>query len=372
MQGSGGGIGRLELVLAEMLEVLLKQRKLEFRTVAREPHPQYLRQKGSATDGRRIGKAGFTLSVMREFLGWKPDTVIFSHVNQAPIGLAMRLLRPRAKQVVLVYGWDVWFGVSGLRRQGLGQLDRVWSISEFTSRKLSQTTGYPAGRIKLLVPVLTQEQSRWFAGPGDSQSAAHAHVRLLSIARLDATERQKGIDHVLNATQRLMQEFPQLTYTIVGDGSDRPRLEEIARELKIDRSVVFAGRAGPSELSALYRACDIFVLPSAQEGFGLVFLEAMAAGKAVIAARAGAAPEVVVDRVTGLLVDYGDVGGLASAIARLARDPELRERMGQAGRSRYLEKFSFEEATNRLAELLQDLSLETSATESLSGSGSTP
>jgi glycosyltransferase involved in cell wall biosynthesis len=166
------------------------------------------------------------------------------------------------------------------------------------------------------------------------------------------------VDHVLEAMHKLRRELPELAYTIVGDGGDRPRLEALARSLRVDQRVTFAGWQNHFELAEAYRACDVFVLPSAQEGFGLVFLEAMATGKPVLAARAGAVPEVVVDGETGVLVDYGDVDALAAAILRLSRDAGLRRTLGEAGRKRFLEQFSFEQATNRVGELVRERSPE--------------
>lgn len=355
MQGSGGGIGRLEVLLTEMMRVLQDDDRIEFMAISREPHPEYLHQRAGSNESRRMGKLAFSFHVLRQFLSWKPDVVILSHVNQVPLGLAMRLARRRVRQVVMVYGWDVWFGVTFLRRLALRQIDRAWSISQYTADKVSETTGYPASRIKLLVPVLTPAEANLLATEVAADPSPTTKPRLLSIARLDATERQKGIDHVLRAIHILRRDYPELTYTIVGDGGDRQRLEAIARSLGIDERVTFAGWQNHFDLPEMYRACDLFVLPSAQEGFGLVFLEAMAAGRAVVATHAGAIPEVVVDRETGWLVDYGDVEGLASAIARLSSDAALRRRMGHAGRNRFLEHFSFEGATDRLAELLQDL-----------------
>jgi glycosyltransferase involved in cell wall biosynthesis len=252
----------------------------------------------------------------------------------------------------MVYGWDVWFGVSFLRKVALGQVDSAWSISQYTAEKMAATTGYPTGRISLLVPVLSPEQARTFGPPDDSRPTSDGKVRLLSIARLDPTERQKGIDHVMQAMQRLRLE---ITYTVVGDGGDRRRLEQLAHSLGVDQRVDFAGTYNYFDLSAMYGACDVFVLPSAQEGFGLVYLEAMAAGKPVIAARAGAAPEVVVDGVTGLLVEYGDIESLAAAIDRLSNDAALRRNMGDAGRMRFRENFGFEQATSKVAALLQEI-----------------
>ena len=106
----------------------------------------------------------------------------------------------------------------------------------------------------------------------------------------------------------------------MGDGNDRPRLESRARSLGLSHAVSFAGRVGDDELAALYDRCRFFVMPSRDEGFGLVFLEAMRAGKACIGAR-GAAAEIIEHDVTGLIVDPDRHEDLAAAVFRLFDEP---------------------------------------------------
>ena len=343
-QGGGGGIGRIEVLVMDMLRGLRKRRQLAYEGMARVPD-----------QGRQASKIAFAVKVLARFLVWRPDVVIVAHVNHGILALAMRMLHPRARQVFLVYGWDVWFGLSRMRRKALEQADAIWSISEYTTDRLAQATGIAAERVKLLAPGLTMEQADALAKPSNGAFRNAGDRWLLSVARLDAGEQQKGIDHVLKAVSRLKRQLPDVRYRIVGHGSDLQRLEGIARDLGIDDRVEFLGVVNDLELAEIYSSCDVFVLPSGQEGFGMVFIEAMAAGKPVIAARAGAIPEVVVDGQTGLLVGYGDDAALADAIARLFADPELRSRLGSAGRQRFRERFSFDRVMARFDELLGEL-----------------
>jgi glycosyltransferase involved in cell wall biosynthesis len=109
------------------------------------------------------------------------------------------------------------------------------------------------------------------------------------------------------------------------------------------------------ELVELYKSCDIFLMPSRQEGFGIVFLEAMAFKKPVIGGNHGGTPEVILDNETGFLVEHGDVDGLADRIAILLRDPELCKRMGEAGRRRVEENYTFEPLRRKLMDLFAQL-----------------
>ena len=146
---------------------------------------------------------------------------------------------------------------------------------------------------------------------------------------------QKGFDVLLRAVAELGQASPSpFDLLLAGDGAEQAALRALAEDLGLADRVRFVGRVEHSQALALFAGCLFFVLPSRHEPFGLVNLEAMAAGKAVIASRVGGVPEIVVDGETGLLVPAEDVSALAGALARLAGDPGLRDRLGAAGRRR--------------------------------------
>jgi glycosyltransferase involved in cell wall biosynthesis len=147
---------------------------------------------------------------------------------------------------------------------------------------------------------------------------------------------RKRLDVLLQAAALLRERIPELEIRIAGNGPEWKRLEQICSELGLERTVRWLGNVSMNELAAEYGRADIFSLPSVQEGFGIVFLEAMAAGKPIVAARAAAIPEVVRN---GLLVEPGNAEALADAILRLNRDPDLRARLGKAG-SQDVEEFA--------------------------------
>ena len=143
---------------------------------------------------------------------------------------------------------------------------------------------------------------------------------------------QKGFDLLLRAFADAR--LPGHDLLLAGDGPERPALAALASELGLEGRVTFIGRADRPTAVSLFQGCDFFVLPSRMEPQGIVNLEAMAAGKAVIASRVGGVPEIVLDNETGLLVPSGDVPALAAALTRLAADPALRQRSGDAGHAR--------------------------------------
>ena len=149
--------------------------------------------------------------------------------------------------------------------------------------------------------------------------------RILCVAHLYP---RKGIDTLLRAFAPLRG---RAFLRVVGVGPERSRLEQLAHDLAIAERVHFLGHLPFPALTAEYRNASIFALPSAQEGFGIVFLEAMASSLPVVAGRAGAIPEVVTEGVTALLVDPEDEAGLTKSLERLLDDPAQRKTMGAAG-----------------------------------------
>lgn len=154
-------------------------------------------------------------------------------------------------------------------------------------------------------------------------------------------EERKGHRVLLEAARQLKRQGCQIKYCLAGDGSLRRQLEEITENFGLKNEVDFLGFV--SDMPAFLASIDLFVLPSLYEGFGVSVLEAMAAGKAVVASRVGGLAELVIDTVTGFLVAPQDVEGLAQAIAKLARDGPLTQEMGKKAAERVRENFTMEQ-----------------------------
>jgi glycosyltransferase involved in cell wall biosynthesis len=159
-------------------------------------------------------------------------------------------------------------------------------------------------------------------------------------------EERKGHRFLLEAARRLKTQGYQIQYCLAGEGSLRKSLEETATRLGLKDEVHFLGFV--SDMPAFLSKVDICILPSLLEGLGVSVLEAMAAGKPVIASRVGGLPELVIDNVTGLLVAPRDIEGLANAISTLAGDKSLIRAMGKKGRERLKEKFTMEQTARQV------------------------
>jgi phosphatidylinositol alpha-1,6-mannosyltransferase len=238
--------------------------------------------------------------------------------------------------------------------------DRVVANSRYTAGEVVRLGADPA-RVRVVHPVVDAER---FAA---ERAAATIRARyglagqtvLLTVARL---VRRKGHDTVLDALEIVRREFPDIHYLIVGDGPARAELGRTVRRLGLHDRVTFAGFVPDEELPGCYAAADLFVMVSRElpakgdvEGFGIVYLEASAAGRPVVAGRSGGVSDAVEDGVSGLLVDPEDPRAVAEAMARLLRDPGLRVRLATAGRERVRDRFSLQSGSAAFMEMLDEL-----------------
>jgi len=279
------------------------------------------------------------------------------HAHFGPAGLmAVPLARAlRVPLVVTFHGYDVTsFPLSSGYRQDYPRVlfhaaSALIAVSEFVRGRLNEL-GAPAEKLVthyIGVPVEP-------FSPTMHRRSRVSPLRLVSVGRLFEG---KGQDILLRAVSLLNGTGMEVSLTLVGDGGTRPRLEALARELRITRLVHFAGWQPPDAVAEMMRDAHVFVMPSVStgdgwvEGMGLAHLEAAASGLPVVASRSGGIPEGVLDGVTGFLVDEKDSEGLAQRISVLASDPHLRRRMGIAGRAMVEDRFNLAKQTARLEDL---------------------
>jgi phosphatidylinositol alpha-1,6-mannosyltransferase len=294
-------------------------------------------------------KTGLLAHLARRALG--TSLVFATHVNLGPAALSMRMLQPRLRSWVMAHGMEVWEPLPLARRIALRQASGIVAVSWHTAEAVAREQGVDRGKIAVLHPALDPGYLLPDATPMRLPAPPGSRL-LLTVARLLASEPGKGVDTVIRAMPRLVKAFPNLYYAVVGDGDARPSLEKLAAACGVAERVIFTGVRAVGSLRACYEAAEVFVMPSRQEGFGIVFLEAMAAGKPVVAAACGGAPEVVSDGETGFLVNYGDVEALAERLQNLLADSGLRQRMGEAGRQKAETQGRFEYFRQRLTAIL--------------------
>ncbi len=261
--------------------------------------------------------------------------IVFDHLGPARI----QALLPawlRSPYLVFLLGIEVWRPLSWDRRRALRGAGSLLAISEHTRRRARSFT--PSLPTTDVLPLALEERP-----PGGEVDAGLVercgHGFLLMVGRMSSHERYKGHDQLLAALPSLLDAQPEARLVIAGGGDDRQRLASVAAQSGLSQAVLFTGFVSEATLAHLYERCRAFVMPSRDEGFGLVFLEAMRAGKPCLAARGSAAEEVVIDQSTGLLVERDDPRALAAAMALFYRHPQRTRRMGEAGQALYRQRF---------------------------------
>jgi glycosyltransferase involved in cell wall biosynthesis len=167
-----------------------------------------------------------------------------------------------------------------------------------------------------------------------------------------AAERYKGADDMIRAMPQLMGSVPDVRLVLIGSGDDLPRLKDLAAKLNLGASVRFFDRLSREQLAACYAHADVFALPSTGEGFGIVFLEAMAFGLPVVGAAAGGVTDIIKDGVNGRLVPGQNVATLAQTLDQLLGDDAMRTTLGKKGAETVREKYQFQTFERRVEGLL--------------------
>jgi len=298
------------------------------------------------------GKFRFFAAVLRTLLGREHfDAVICGHINLLPVAVLSAMLA-RAPLVLLAYGVDAWRPTSSrLVNFLVRRADAVVAISDVTLERLLAWSGLPRQRCSVLPNAIHLE--RYGEGPRNAALLARYGLGgrkvIMTLGRLSADERYKGFDEVLEVMPRLISKLPDLVYLIAGDGSDRARLERKAAALGLQGHVVFSGHVPESEKADHYRLADAFVMPSRGEGFGFVFLEALACGIPVVGSKADGGRDALRDGMLGRLVDPEDSTELVEAIVQVVREPK--------GVPEGLKIFSFENFEQRCRRLMIRASL---------------
>jgi phosphatidyl-myo-inositol dimannoside synthase len=266
---------------------------------------------------------------------WRVPYCVFSHGEEIGTAMSSGQLRFLMNQVYYSAKWII--------------------ANSQNTRMLLLRMGIPASKIAVISPGVDvcrfspgdQDQSRKLLG-------LDGHTILLSVGRL---QRRKGHDMVIRALPRIERLVSNIKYVIVGNGEEKSRLYQIAQEHNAAHLVIFAGELADELLPEYYRACDIFVMANREEanqdieGFGIVFLEASACGKPIVAGRSGGTSDAVVDGVTGILVQGENSREIADAIISLVHNRDRACSMGQMGRQRVEQDFSWDKVVNTFKQL---------------------
>jgi glycosyltransferase involved in cell wall biosynthesis len=260
---------------------------------------------GTGSAPSRLRTIAFCVAVAVRALIDRPELIITTHLHFAPAASWLKTLLGIPFWVSL-HGIDAWNLSDPTRQRALYRADLLLPVSEHTAKRVQREQGIDPARFRLLPNAIDWEQ--WTPGPKplhllERYGIAADTPVILTVGRLCAREAYKGQDRIIRVLREVREHRPGVRYVIVGDGDDRERLERIAAEEQVNEAVTFAGKVPREELLDHYRLCDVFAMPSSGEGFGIVFLEALACGRPVIAGNADGAAEILSQTKLGILVD---------------------------------------------------------------------
>lgn len=345
--------------MAAVLSDFAASRHLDCRLLSlndtRELHRMAVGGKEFTFAGYAGSKTHFSIAAIR-CAKRQPGVVLAAHPTLGPVAQGIKIVAPRLKTIVCAHGMEVWERLSVPRRFALRRADVVLAPSADTAENVAEQN-VKRERVRVLPWALDPDFELLPAPDATQPKLPQGYPEgrvILTVGRWLAKERFKGMDTLITTLPRLLTRWPELQILAVGEGDDRTWLEDLAEQRGIRRHVHFLTGLSYEDLSACYSACEMFALPSRGEGFGLVYLEAMARGKPVIGGAHGGAPEVIEDGVTGYLVPHGDAAQLASSIEALLSDPALAQKMGARGRQRVDKEFRFTVFAKSLKRILRE------------------
>lgn len=282
---------------------------------------------------------------LRRALQWRPDVTLSMHIVASPAAAAIR--RVGAAATVQYFHAEEISAKPALAAFAARHADASIAVSAYTAELIAQAGG-SRGRVHVIANGTDV--------PADPKPLPSQRPTIVTVARVQ--ERYKGHDTMVRALALVLAKVPDAQWVVIGDGSLRAGIEQLARGYGVERAIRFLGTVSDEQRNEWLRRCDVLAMPSrlpagglAGEGFGIVYLEAGAYGKPVVAGNVGGAPDAVLDGETGLLVDPQDPLAVSEAIVRLLREQPLARALGAAGRERAL-AHAWPTVTHRVEELL--------------------
>jgi phosphatidyl-myo-inositol dimannoside synthase len=271
-----------------------------------------------------FGRLKFATILLTCLLQRRPQRVFCGHINLAP--LIQILCQPLGiPYTILTYGKEVWETLSPKYKMAMRQADSIWTISRYTRDRTCKINNLNPEKFHI-VPC-TVDEKIFTIGPKPQHLLKQYNLIdakiLMTVARLRSTDIYKGVDVTIKALPQIAKTVPNVKYLVIGRGDDRPRLAKLAADLGVAERVIFAGFVPTENLAEHYRLADAYVMPS-QEGFGIVYLEALACGVPVLAGDADGSAEPLQDGKLGWRVPHRDSEAVVVACIEMLKGEDRR------------------------------------------------
>ena len=304
------------------------------------------------TENPGLGRLKFATVLLTRLLQKRPQRVFCGHIKLAP--LIQILCQPLGiPYTILTYGKEVWEPLGPKYQTAMSKADSIWTISRYTRDRTCEINNLNPEKFHI-VPC-TVDENIFTNGPGpqdllEQYNLVGAKI-LMTVARLRSSDIYKGVDVTIQALAQIAKTFPNVKYLVIGRGDDRSRLAKLADDLGVTERVIFAGFVPTENLAAHYQLADAYVMPS-QEGFGIVYLEALACGVPVLAGDADGSADPLQDGKLGWRVPHRDSAAVAVACVEMLRGEDKRCDRHWL-REQTLARFSFQSLCQSLQGIFQ-------------------
>ena len=299
----------------------------------------------------------FATQIIGSGLWQRPNLVITTHLN---FTIAAYWL----KQLVGIPYWTIAHGVEAWNIQrpalqtALRHADRILAVSSYTRDRLLKEQNLDPSKISILPNTFDPHRFEIGAKPAyllKRYKLEPTQPIILTVSRLCRSESYKGYDKILEALPQIRQVIPNIHYIIVGKGDDRPRIEKLIYQRQLQDCVTLAGFILESELGNYYNLCDVFAMPSKKEGFGIVYLEALACGKPTLGGNQDGAIDALCRGELGALVDPDNIGAVAQTLIQIFQGtyPNSLIYQSEALRQKVIDTFGVEQFKQTLASYLE-------------------
>ena len=355
-----GGIQKMTRTMAHALHTLSQKKNWDFELWSAYDSDTDLISKYLPAQNFR----GFALNRIRFILktikvAKENDVVILSHINLALIGFLIKVLNPRCKLLLIAHGIEVWRPLSIIKNRFLGLCDTIICVSNFTRDQMISWHKTNPGKCIVLnnaidsMMILPQQ----FLKPNyliERYKLTTANKVIFSLTRLASTEQYKGHDQVIKVISHLKKEFPEIKYILSGkyDLKEEIRIKELITEYKVENEVILTGFISEEELSDHFLLADQFVLPSKKEGFGIVFIEALACGLPVICGNADGSIDAIRNGELGVAINVDEIDELRIVLAGQLKKT-LSEEQRQLLQKKCLFYFNEIDYMNKLKNLIE-------------------
>ena len=324
-----GGIQKMTRTLAHSLHNLALRKNWDFCLWSAydsdsDLMPQYLPAENFTGFG--TNKIAFVIKTITG--AKKPDVIIISHINLALVGFLIKIINPKCKIWLIAHGIEVWRPLSRLQNAFLKRCDKIICVSSFTKQQMIARHKTDAAICEVLNNAVDPfiKLPEMFIKPERLLKQYRLQTTtpiIFTLTRLASTEQYKGHDQVIKVISKLKDKFPGIRYILAGqyDHKEEIRIQRLISEAGVDEQVILTGFIAEQEIPDYFLLADLFVLPSKKEGFGIVFIEALACGLPVICGNADGSVDAICNGELGTAVNTDDLAELENTITEYLNCP---------------------------------------------------